>query len=197
MREPVFAARRRFGPHHGERWTAWVTWSGLTQVRELISLDTTLCPTVPDSLVPEDWEHNVHADYQIANFRSLEYLARRVAGTPDLHLLALLQNPDADEVARVRLPAFELAGFELLDIHGDVSALTNCGGFPAGFAADELNAAGLLADLRRADEVQRGLRRAYPEEPHAVCDVWAVWRPRTAEPASPSSTAAPSSGHDA
>ena len=99
MKEPVFAARRRFGPHHGARWREWVAWSGLTGVRELVSLDTILCPELPEELVTEDWEHNVHADYQIRQFRSLPYLARRVTETPDVHLLALLQNPEAGEVA--------------------------------------------------------------------------------------------------
>jgi hypothetical protein len=70
MREPVYAARRRFGSHHGERWTAWLAWSGLAQVQELVSLDTILCPEAPEGLVAEDWEHNVHADYQIMHFRS-------------------------------------------------------------------------------------------------------------------------------
>ena len=181
MKEPVFAARRRFGPQHGERWTAWVAWSGLTGVHELVTLDTILCPEVPEGLVAEDWEHNVHADYRIMQFRSLPYLVRRVAGTPDLQLLALLENPDAAEVARVRLPAFDFAGFEVLDVHGDVSALTNCGGFPAVFAADELNSLGLIADLDRANEIRRDLRTAYPDESHAQCDVWALWRLR--EPA--------------
>lgn len=176
MREPVFTARRRFGPHHGPRWTDWVAWSGLTGVRELVSLDTMLCPEALERLETEDWEHNVHADYQVMHFRSLPYLARRVAGTPDVHLLALLQNPEADEVARLRLPAFDFAGFEVLDVHGDVSALTNCGGFPAVFGPEDLNTFGLLADLGRADDIRRGLRSAYPAEPHAECDVWALWR---------------------
>jgi len=134
MREPVYAARRRFGPHHGERWTAWVAWSGLAHVRELISLDTILCPEAPERLVAE-----------------------------------------------VRPTGFDLAGFELLDVHGDVSALTDCGGFPAVFAGGELNSFGLLSDLSRADDVRRGLRTAYPDEPHAECDVWALWRLRSPE----------------
>ncbi|MEP6686811.1 MAG: hypothetical protein ABJC36_00590 [Gemmatimonadales bacterium] len=176
MTEPVFTARRRFGPYHGARWTDWVAWSGLTGVRELISLDTMLCPEAPDRLIPEDWEHNVHADYRVLHFRSLEYLTRRVAGTLDLQLLALLPNPEAEEVARVQLPGFDFAGFEVLDVHGDVSALTNCGGFPALFAADELNPFGLLDDLTRAEAVRGGLRNTYRGRPHAECDVWALWR---------------------
>jgi hypothetical protein len=49
------------------------------------------------------------------------------------------------------------------------------------FAGGELNALGLLSDLSRADEVRRGLRTAYPGEPHAACDVWALWRLRSPE----------------
>jgi hypothetical protein len=178
MREPVYAARRRFGPHHGERWTAWVAWSGLAHVRELVSLDTILCPEAPERLVPEDWEHNVHADYQVRHFRSLAYLQQRVAEAPDMNVLALLQNPAASEVAQIRPAGFDFVGFELLDVHGDVSALTDCGGFPAVFAGGELNTFGLLSDLSRADEVRLGLRTAYPDEPHGECDVWGLWRLR-------------------
>jgi hypothetical protein len=80
MREPVYAARRRFGP-------------------ELVSLDTILCPEAP----------------KVMHFRSLACLQRRVAGTGDLNLLALLQHPTAEEVAQIPPAGFDLAGFELLD----------------------------------------------------------------------------------
>jgi hypothetical protein len=145
-------------------------------VRELISLDTILCPEVPEQLVAEDWEHNVHADYQVRQFHSLPYLTRRVTGIPDVHLLALLPNPEAGEVAALRLPGFDWAGFEVLDVRGDVSALTNCGGFPEIFAPTELNAVGLLDELARAEAIRRALPTACPGEPHTACDVWAVWR---------------------
>ena len=178
MREPVYAARRRFGPHHGERWTAWVAWSGLAHVRELVSLDTILCPEAPERLVAEDWEHNVHADYQVMHFRSLAYLQQRVAGTPDLNVLALLQNPTAPEVAEIRPPGFDFAGFELLDVHGDVSALTDCGGFPAVFAGGELNAFGLLSDSRGPTTCAAAPDARTPRSRTPQCDVWALWRLR-------------------
>ena len=98
-----------------------------------------------------------------------------------MNVLALLQNPTVSEVAQIRPGGFDFAGFELLDVHGDVGALTDCGGFPAVFAGGELNLLGLLADRSRADEVRRGLRTAYPDEPHAECDVWALWRLRSPE----------------
>ena len=76
----------------------------------------------------------------------------------------------------VALPGFTFVGFDVLDVHGDVSALTNCGGFDDVFTPEELNPLGLLNERGRAGAVRRGLRAAYPEEQHAVCDVWALWR---------------------
>ena len=149
---------------------------GSTQLRELVSLDTILCPVVPERLIAADWEHNVHADYETSYFRSLPYLVERVASVPGVNVLAVLRNPSVADVAAARLPDFIFAGFDVLDVHGDVSALTNCGGFDDVFAPTELTALGLLAGHERADQVRSGLPVAHPEEGHAQCDVWAIWR---------------------
>ena len=172
--EPVFVAKRRFDPGSG-RWARYVDWSGLTQLTELVSLDEILCPTVPETLIAADWEYNVHADYETSHFHSLEYLRRRVASEPRLNILGVLRNPSANDLERVALPD-GFVGFDLLDIHGDVSALTNCGGFEGVFAGEELSEHGLLTDLERAYQVQRGLGALSPAESHTECHVWAIWR---------------------
>jgi hypothetical protein len=177
----VFVARRRFGPGAGDRWRQYLAWSGLGQLRELVSLDEILCPTMPAQLIPADWAHNVRQDYRIFQFRSLEYLRSRVSGESDLNLLALLREPSPGELAGPLPSGFGFAGFDVVDVHGDVSALTNCGGFPRVFAGAELNQLGLVQSLERACEIRDGLRAAYPREPHAACHVWAIWRWRDRE----------------
>jgi len=174
--QPLFVAKRRFDAGAGELWTRYIAWSGLTQLIELVSLDEILCPTLPENLIPADWAYNVHADYQISYFRSLEYLRERVAGEPGLNILAVLQNPSSEDVEQLALPGFEFVGFDLLDIHGDVSALTNCGGFDEVFAGAELSDRGLIPDLERAYQVQRGIRALEPGQSHTECHVWGVWR---------------------
>ena len=176
MATPVFAARRRFGPQAGERWTRYVAWARLPQLRELVSLDTMLCPAFPEELTSDDWQHNVHADYQVTHFHSLDHLRGRIAGVDGLNLLAILREPSVDDLGRVLLPGFSFAGFDLLDVHGDVSALTNCGGFDDVFGPEELNPLGLLDERARAVAVRRRLRAEYPDQHHAICDVWAIWR---------------------
>jgi hypothetical protein len=176
--QTLFVAKRPFDPSVGDAWDRYLAWSGLSQLRELVSLDTMLCPTVPEQLLAADWDHNVHADYLVFFFRSLDYLLKQVTGEGRLNILAVLQNPTAADLAGVTLPDFAFAGFDLVDVHGDVSALTNCGGFEGVFVNAELSELGLLNDLSRAQEVQASLRVQYPDEPHAECHAWAIWRRR-------------------
>jgi hypothetical protein len=176
--QTLFVAKRPFDPSVGAAWHRYVAWSGLSQLSEVVSLDSMLCPTVPEELTAADWDYNVHADYLTFFFRSLDYLRSRVAGDGRLNLLAVFQNPAPADVAAMKVPDFAFAGFDLVDVHGDISALTNCGGFEGVFLNAELSELGLLADLSRARQVQASLRVKYPEESHAQCHVWAIWRQR-------------------
>ena len=173
--EILFVAKRPFDPSVGESWHRYLAWSGLSQLSEVVSLDGMLCPTVPEELTAADWEYNVHADYLAFFFHSLDYLLHRVTGDSPLNILAVVQNPQPADLAAVSLPGFAFAGFDLVDVHGDISALTNCGGFEGVFLNSELSELGLLTDLSRAQQVQAALRAQYPEEPHAECHVWAIW----------------------
>jgi hypothetical protein len=60
--------------------------------------------------------------------------------------------------------------------HTQISALTNCGGFPDVFQNHELNRFGLIEDFDRVSEIRRQLAEHHPEEPHANCELYAVWR---------------------
>jgi hypothetical protein len=130
---------------------------------------------VPEELVAEDWQHNVHADYQTHHFRSLDYLRRRLAGETGVHILAALRDPTPAAV-ETGPEGFALMGFDLVDQAVDVSALTGCGGWEGVFTGEELSPFGLLADLERASAVREALRAGFPGEHHAQCDVWAIWR---------------------
>ncbi len=74
------------------------------------------------------------------------------------------------------MATFEFLGYDLVDVKGGVSALTNCGGFPDVFPNSELTIYGLLSNLDRAKEVASHLVLLHPDDPHAKCDVWAMFR---------------------
>jgi hypothetical protein len=71
---------------------------------------------------------------------------------------------------------FIFMGYDLIEESTQISALTNCGGFPETFSNDELNRYGLISDFVRACEVKKLLPRHHPEEHHSKCELYAIWR---------------------
>jgi len=174
----VHSAVKRFDPSVGEGWSKYIAWSGLTQLREVVSLDGILCPTIFQQLTAEDWHHNVQEDFKTHLFHALDYVVRKAANDERVNILALLQNPTAEEVQAFNDNRFEFRGFDLVDVQGDISALVNCGGFGKAFQPADLSDCGLVTSHTRAVSIQKLLREQYPDEHHAACDVWAIWQMR-------------------
>jgi len=171
-----FVAVERFGPASGESWREFIEWSGLTHLREVVSLDTILCPAVFEGLTDEDWGHNVQEDFLIGLFHDLDYLLGKSDGHDRANILALMRNPTAAEVGSFTDPRFVFRGFDLVEVGTGVSALVNCSGFDKAFAPADLSDCGLLTNHAKASGVQHLLGAEYPDEPHADCDVWAIWQ---------------------
>ena len=178
MIAPWYIAVESFSPSWGDNWTKYIHFSGLIQLEEVVSLDASLCPCVIKELEDEDWNHNVQEDYVTAFFRDLEYLLRRVPKINPVNILAAVRNPAEECRTAFPNPRFEFKGYDLVEEGVGMSALTNCGGFPLAFRNEELSSAGLIAVLPRALEVQKSLRKHYPDDPHADCDIWALWKMR-------------------
>jgi len=174
---PWFAATERFDPRAGEAWAKYIAWSGLTQLEELVSLDCMLNPPVFKEMKDEYWAHAVNEDFMFGYFLDLDFLRAQLAGAENYNLLCVYRNPESEPT----MPKFEglgfaLLGYDLVDVEGGVSALTNCGGFPDVFGNAEISPKGLLNSHARAVEVQAKLRQLHPEEHHADCHVWAIGR---------------------
>ena len=172
----IYTAVKRFDPACGEPWRKFIDWSHLTQLREVISLDLILCPTVFQELIAEDWQYNVQEDFKITLFNDLDYVLAKVAGSDRVNVLALMQNPTDNEARSFSDSRFNFRGFDLVELQTGISALVNCGGFDKAFAPADLSDCGLLTDHAKALSVQKRLRAEYPDEHHADCDVWAAWQ---------------------
>ena len=175
-RQFIYSAVERFDPACGQRWQDFIKWSGLTHLREVVSLDTILCPTIFEELSDEDWQHNVHEDYKLHLFRDLEYVLDRVAGNGRAAVLTLMRNPTYEELRSFSDDRFVFRGFDFMDLQGGNSALVNCGGFPDAFSSAELSDCGLLSEHAKALQIQKTLRTEHPGEFDADCDVWAIWQ---------------------
>lgn len=180
---PWYIATERFSPDSGGAWDKFVDWSGLDHLDEVVSLDPMLSPSLfhHDSIPDDHWPHIVNEDYLLDFFVDLPFLLAQVdaiGGRDDCNLLAVYRNPESHPSAP---PAdgdlrFEFLGYDLVDTYRSASALTNCGGFPEAFDGRELNPFGLLPSFERAVAVRASLREAYPDEAHADCHLWAIFR---------------------
>lgn len=179
MSKVLYVASECFGPQH-DGWRKFIEWSGLTQLKEVVGLDSSLCASVIGSLVDEDWSYNDHPDqfYFGDFFTDLNYLLRRQKTTTGIQILAVLKEPTVEPFAHFEDEQFDFCGYELIEDETRTSALTNCGGFPESFNNAELSDLGLLTKLDRAKTIQKLLKTNNPEEPHADCSLWAIWRMR-------------------
>ncbi|MFG5380908.1 hypothetical protein [Yoonia sp. R2-816] len=174
--EPLFICTETFGPWLGQRWYDYIKYSGLTQLKELVSLDAALCGPILEEIKDEYWPHIVNEDFMLDYFKDLDFLLAQVSETKRKNTLCVFRNPPLHPVAPTDTLKFAFLGYDLVDLFGSASALSNCGGFSNAFSNTEINSYGLLDTYERALEVQAALRANYPDEDHADCHNWALFR---------------------
>jgi hypothetical protein len=173
---PLFIATERFDQSDESRWRSYVDWAKIPQLVEVVSLDGVLCPRIVKRLEDEDWNHIVCEDFRLDYFYHLNYLIRRIAGAPHTNILGLYRNPDAHIDIPPAEGGFVFMGYDLIEEATQISALTNCGGFSETFSNEELNQYGLIPAFTRAREVRKLLAERNADDPHAQCEMYAIWR---------------------
>jgi hypothetical protein len=110
-------------------------------------------------------------------YTSLAHLRSKLEGkdAATYNLLAVSKEP-IEPCEEVYLENFEFIGYDLLDIYGDVSALTNCGGFDNTFLPQDLNKYASISTYEKAYTIKVELIKNNPDSDHANCYVWAIWR---------------------
>ncbi len=163
---------------HFETTPEYRAWSKLHHVKEIVSFDTCLChrifeyPEFDDSQV--FWPVNDCAWV----YRNLDWLMDQLKGKRDYQILAVIREPkpETDCTGLLTSDGFRFYGYDLIEDKTEISALTNCGGFDDVFSPNEISEYGLIEDFNRAKEIQIRLREEYPEDDHADCALWAIWR---------------------
>jgi hypothetical protein len=171
---PWFIATEKFDKTH-EAWDKYISWSGLEQLDEVVSLDPMLCPTLLPEIKPDYWSRIVNEDFMLHFFTDVAYLRELVSHVRRKNLLCVFRNPAVHPVAHVP-NGFEFLGYDLVDTQASASAVSNCGGFADIFSNAEVSEKGLLKSFERACQAQKELRERYPEEVHADCHLWAIFR---------------------
>lgn len=174
--EPWFIATQKFSPATDSKgWEDYIAHSGLTQLDEVVSLDSLLCPTLLPDIRDDYWPHIVNENFMSSFFVDADFLLGEVAKFHEMNFLCVFRNPENHPQPPAAVK-WDFIGYDLLDVCVGISAITNCGGFPLAFSNSELSSRGLLTNHERALEVQSLLRMNYKNESHADCHVWAIFR---------------------
>lgn len=173
---PWYIATARFDPtSNPSEWASYVARTGLHDLIEVVTLDDLLCPPVLQDIKPTYWPHIVNEDFMLHFFHDLEFMLAEVQTATPMNILCVYRNPETHPPPPDQ-GSWAFVGYDLVDVWGGNSALTNCGGFPKAFLESELSTQGLLPNRERAFEVQHALRSQYENEHHSDCHVWAVYR---------------------
>jgi hypothetical protein len=140
---PWFIATEKFDKTHAG-WDKYIAWSRLEQLDEVVSVDPSFCPTLLPDIKPDYWSRIVNENFMLQFFTDVDYLRGLVSDIRPKNFLCVVRNP-SEHPALVVPKGFDFVGYDLADIDGSTSALTNCGGFPEVFSNSELSARGLLS----------------------------------------------------
>ena len=161
----------------GFSWEEYLKFSEIEHLKELVSLDGILngLAFIPDLDTSEEWNYIITEEGMVMFFfNSLEYVLSKVKHLEFFNLLAIIKEPTKEKADLSK--AYDFIGYDLIEKGGDVSALTNCGGFDETFLPKDLNCYGLISEYDKAKVILKELPINNPEEPHADCYLYEVWR---------------------
>ena len=164
----------------GFSWKEYLNFSEIEHLKELVSLDGILnaLAFIPDLDSTEEWNYIINNDGMVMFFfNNLDYVLSKVEHLEFFNLLAVIKEPSKN---RANLgDDYDFIGYDLIDKKGDVSALTNCGGFDETFLPSELNTFGLISEYDKAKKIVTALPINSPDEEHIDCNLYEVWRHKT------------------
>jgi len=181
-REIFFTARNTYDSENNSEfsWQNYLEWSKLYHLKELVSLDGILneLSFTPDFASETEWKYIITDQNMVAVFfNSINYVLKKVKDLKYFNLLAVIKEPKSENA---NLNAeYDFIGYDLVEKDGDISALTNCGGFDETFSPQELNQYGLITEYNKAKKIQYKLIENNPDEHHADCYLYEVWRHKT------------------
>lgn len=91
-------------------------------------------------------------------------------------ILAVIVRPQPEPATYLENDGFEFCGYDLVETATAISAITNCGAMFNSVRYTDLTNFGLIPTYKDAVCTQLALVEEDPDEPHAYCDIYEIWR---------------------
>jgi len=170
MGEPIFYKAERFFPDK-----KYEEFSKIFNKAELVTYDVCLCGVIHDENLLEEIE--LAGRYvRGVKTKSWQSLLKTPLSVGE-QIIAYYKNPIESYEHHKMESDFEFCGYDLSEEMTGISALTNCGElFSGAIPYEELNKFGLISEYCEAFRIRKLLENLYPDEPHAECEVYELWR---------------------
>ena len=113
---PWYIATEKFTSRH-DAWANYIAWSGLSQLDEVVSLDSMLCGRLLPETKDDYWPYIVNEDFMLDFFVDLEFLLARLPDTAERNLLCVYRNPPNEPSSPSGPVNFEFVGYDLVDVN--------------------------------------------------------------------------------
>ncbi|WP_209330823.1 hypothetical protein [Lunatimonas salinarum] len=177
----IVSGREVFGPtssREGLSWGEFVTWTGLNQVEELVSLDSFYNGPIEGLQGVYDTQSDLVGKINDFVHEMVEEKMQHTGLPSEFSLLAILIYPLTDDL-EVLEGDFEFIGYDIVHQSAGHSVLVQLG-WMAGMAFhSEVNRYGLLESAQSASLLLASIRNSFPEMEMVDGSVAAVWRHRT------------------
>ena len=90
--------------------------------------------------------------------------------------MAVITRPQLEPANYLENDGFEFCGYDLVETATAISAITNCGATFNSVRYADLTKFGLIPTYKDAVLTQLALVEEDPDEPHAYCDIYEIWR---------------------
>jgi len=168
MDEPIFYKAERFFPN--EKYEEFSKIHGRV---EIVTHDCCLCRVIIDEHLFGDMEiESIYA----GEVKSIEKLLKSPLGESE-QIIAYYKNPIENHTHHKLKDGFEFCGYDLSEEMTHISAITNCDDFfDKAIPYEKLNKFGLICEHQEALRIRELLGELYPDEEHAECEVYELWR---------------------
>lgn len=158
----------------GEFFDGYLTFAGLEDREEIISLDASLCPAAFD-IDDEGWDYFVGEEYVYDLFFNLEYVKKRIKERKDVNLVAVVMEPTHHMCAQGQIENCFFAGYDLMDTDLGMSILTNTGCIPL-IKPSLKNKYGLINDFDIISRLKKDIKEKYKDDPQMIGTIFEIWK---------------------
>jgi len=171
----LYSAIHQLNKSEGSYFFNYLKNIGLSEIDEVITLDSMHCPKAFE-IDDEGWDYTLNEDYMLGLYTNLAYVKARAKDLINILIIGIVKEPDCQLSGKDHFTGAEFIGYDLMDIHMDVSILTNTTGFEQIINFKDLNKFFLIGSFEKVTEIKQRIETEIQDHPHTRGYIFEIWK---------------------